>query len=174
MTRAHRIAFASGLVAFALDVATKELVLAKLPFGRRITVIDGFFDLVQARNPGFVFSFLADAPALLRGGVVVGVIGFVTVLAWRMLREPGTPGRVALALGLILGGALGNVLDRIRHGAVVDFLRFHWQHALAWPTFNLADSFIVVAAALLAVDALRAPHPPREDPGPPPAEPGAS
>ena len=105
---------------------------------------------------------------------MVGVIGFVTVLAWRMLREPGTPGRVALALGLILGGALGNVLDRIRHGAVVDFLRFHWQHALAWPTFNLADSFIVVAAALLAVDALRAPHPPREDPGPPPAEPRAS
>ncbi|WP_374678376.1 signal peptidase II [Piscinibacter sp.] len=132
----------------ALDQGAKWLVAANLPLGDRIAVT-GWFNLVHVLNPGASFSILADAGgwqrhALTAVGLVVSLV--LAVLLWRGVRS-----RVETAayVGLI-GGALGNVVDRLRIGAVVDYLDLHWRD-LHWPAFNLADIFIVGSAGLLVL-----------------------
>jgi signal peptidase II len=134
------------------DQLTKALVLARFAPGERLELTP-FFNLVLAFNKGAAFSFLAGAggwqtPLLVAFALAASVI--VTVL---LLRSPGR--RLFCAgLALILGGALGNLVDRLRFGHVVDFLDFHavgWH----WPAFNVADSAITVGAALLIVDGFR-------------------
>lgn len=129
-----------------LDQGVKWVVAAHLPLGEGITVT-GWFNLVHVLNPGASFSFLADAGgwqrhALTAVGVAVSVA--LAVLLWRGVRSRL---ETAAYVGLI-GGALGNVVDRLRMGAVVDYLDLHWR-GMHWPAFNLADIFIVGSAALL-------------------------
>lgn len=129
-----------------LDQGVKWVVAAHLPLGEGITVT-GWFNLVHVLNPGASFSFLADAGgwqrhALTAVGVVVSVA--LAVLLWRAVRSRL---ETAAYVGLI-SGALGNVADRLRIGAVVDYLDLHWR-GMHWPAFNLADIFIVGSAALL-------------------------
>ncbi len=143
------------LVAAAIVVAdqlTKWAVLARFAPGERLEVTQ-FFNLVLAFNTGAAFSFLAGAggwqtPVLVAFAIIAAVV--VSVL---LVRSPGR--RLFCAgLALILGGALGNVIDRLRYGHVVDFLDLHaagWH----WPAFNVADSAITVGAALLIVDGFR-------------------
>ena len=134
------------------DQLTKWLVLARFAPGERLEVAP-FFNLVLAFNKGAAFSFLAGAggwqtPLLVAFALVACVI--VTVL---LLRSPGRT-LFCAGLALILGGALGNLIDRLRLGHVVDFLDLHaagWH----WPAFNVADSAITVGAALLIVDGFR-------------------
>jgi signal peptidase II len=134
------------------DQLTKWLVLARFAPGERLEVAP-FFNLVLAFNKGAAFSFLAGAggwqtPLLAAFALVACVI--VTVL---LLRSPGRT-LFCAGLALILGGALGNLIDRLRLGHVVDFLDLHaagWH----WPAFNVADSAITVGAALLIVDGFR-------------------
>ncbi len=135
----------SGLV-IVLDQLTKVWVLAALRLGERIEVTP-FFNLVLVFNPGAAFSFLSDAGGWQRWffvALAIAVSGWLTFL----IRSHAAERLLPLAAALILGGALGNVIDRIRFGAVADFLDVHaagWH----WPAFNVADSAITVGVALL-------------------------
>lgn len=136
----------------ALDQGVKWIVAQHLPLGTSIAVTE-WFNLVHVLNPGAAFSFLADAGgwqrhALTALGVVVSV-----VLAGLLWRGVGSAVERAAYVGLI-GGALGNVVDRVRIGAVVDYLDLHWRD-MHWPAFNLADIFIVGSAALLLLATFR-------------------
>ena len=148
-------------VVIAADQATKSQVVAVLggPGAPASVPVTGYFNLVLAYNRGAAFSFLNGAggwPSQLFTVVALGASAFIV---WLLARQPAAP-RFAAALGLILGGALGNALDRMRLGHVVDFLDFHW----GWldllfagghfPAFNVADSAITCGAALLILDEL--------------------
>ncbi|MEZ5616540.1 MAG: signal peptidase II [Rhodocyclaceae bacterium] len=135
----------SGLV-IVLDQLTKLWVLAALPPGQSIAVTP-FFNLVLVFNPGAAFSFLSDAGGWQRWFFVVLAIA-VSVWLTFLIRRHAAERLLPLAAALILGGALGNVIDRIRFGAVADFLDVHaagWH----WPAFNVADSAITAGVALL-------------------------
>jgi signal peptidase II len=144
--------FAVSAVIILADQATKAIVLGRLAPGERLEVT-GFFNLVLAFNKGAAFSFLAGAggwqtPLLAAFAVVASIV--VSVL---LVRSAGRT-LFCAGLALILGGALGNLIDRLRFTHVVDFLDFHaggWH----WPAFNVADSAITVGAALLIVDGFR-------------------
>jgi signal peptidase II len=135
----------AGLV-FLLDQASKLWVLGSFALHERLAVTS-FFNLVLVYNPGASFSFLADAGGWQRWFFVVLALG---ISAWLvvMLRRHASERLLPAALALVLGGALGNVIDRLRFGAVVDFLDFHFA-GWHWPAFNVADSAITVGVVLL-------------------------
>ena len=147
----------TALVVLVLDQLTKAWALEALVPGRPVPVIDGFFSLTLVTNPGLAFGMLSTTPAGWRWVVALLSIGALTVLAVVGLRMlPGGGRLTPLALGLIFGGAVGNLIDRGRFGAVVDFLDFYWR-SYHWPAFNAADSAITVGVALLALRLLTAP-----------------
>ena len=146
-SRSHRIAWlmlASAMV--ALDQGVKHAVASTLPLGSSIE-LTSWFNLVHVLNPGAAFSFLADASGWQRH--VLSAVGLAVSLALAFLLWRGMRSRLETAayVGLI-GGAMGNVIDRLRIGAVVDYLDLHWR-GLHWPAFNLADIFVVGSAGLL-------------------------
>lgn len=139
------------------DQLTKWLVLSTLSFGEAIPVTS-FFQLVLVYNPGAAFSFLADHSGWQRWFFIVLA---VVVCGWllAMLRNHQRETALPLAFSLVIGGAVGNVIDRVAHGAVVDFLYFHiGRHG--WPAFNVADSAITVGVALMLWAQFRAPRDP--------------
>lgn len=153
-----RLRFAAWLALAALvasaDQATKWIMVQWLGSGSVVTVTD-FFKLILVHNPGAAFSFLADQPGWQRWFfVVLGVVicGWLLALTWQHRAERALP----LAFSLIIGGAVGNIYDRIAHGAVVDFLYFH-VGKYGWPAFNLADSAITVGVVLMLWSQFR-PH----------------
>ena len=136
--------FAASLV--GLDQATKYAIQVLLPLRGSIEVTP-FFNLVHVLNPGAAFSFLADAGGWQRylfTGLGTAVSVFLAFALWRGVRSRL---ETAAYVGM-MGGALGNVIDRLRIGAVVDYLDFHWL-GWHWPAFNLADIFVVTGAGLL-------------------------
>ena len=148
--RAHWYALAA-LVA-VLDQLTKYWVSAGFGYGEA-RAITGFFNLVLTHNSGAAFSFLASAAGWQRGFFIGIALIAIVVISVLLARHSGEK-LFCLSLALILGGAVGNVIDRIAFGYVVDFLDFHlagWH----WPAFNLADSAITVGAVLLLVDSFR-------------------
>jgi signal peptidase II len=134
-----------ALSAALLDQASKGLIVRLLTLGEQVPV-SSFFNLVYVLNPGAAFSFLADAGGWQRYFFIVLAL-FVSGWLALMLKTP-RPSYEALGLSLILGGAVGNVLDRMITGKVVDFLDFHWN-GMHWPAFNFADVFISVGACAL-------------------------
>ena len=153
-TSARTLYFFLALLVVLLDRWTKRLVAARIAMYRHIQIIPGFFRLTHTENTGAAFSLFADSPshwktALLIGFSVVAMV-IVSVLLWRQARALTITG---LALSLILGGAVGNLWDRVASGRVVDFLLFYIKQ-YQWPVFNLADSAIVVGAALLVIEIL--------------------
>ncbi len=139
----------SALV-IALDQWSKAWVLSSLPEYTAIPVIDGFWNWYRTYNTGAAFSFLSDA-----GGwqiwfftalalVISGLLGF-----W-LSRTARGDWRQALPFSLVIGGALGNVIDRLMHGHVIDFIQWHWRDYF-WPAFNIADSAIVAGAVGIAL-----------------------
>lgn len=139
-----------SVLVIVLDQATKLLVVARFELFERLPVMP-FFDLVRLHNPGAAFSFLANASGWQNwffSAVALVVSG--VLLAW-LFRQPA--GRIVVPLGLVLvlGGALGNLIDRLRHGYVVDFLLFYYDR-WSFPAFNIADSAITLGVALLLVD----------------------
>jgi signal peptidase II len=114
--------------------------------------VTGFFNLVLVCNKGAAFSFLADAPGWQTPLFVAFALGAAVLCGWLIVRHAGKT-LFQTGLALIAGGALGNVIDRLRFGCVVDYLDFyiveHWPH---WPAFNVADAAITVGAVLLIVD----------------------
>ena len=147
------IAWIGLAVALALaDRATKEMVLGAFRAGEAREVT-GFFNLVLTFNRGAAFSLLSDAPGWQRELFVAIAVVATVVIVWLLARQ-GNDKLFSLALALILGGALGNLWDRIALGHVIDFLDFH-AAGHHWPAFNLADSAITVGAALLIWDGFR-------------------
>ena len=148
-----------GAVILVLDQLTKLVALRKLTLGLPVPVVDGFFSLTLVMNPGLAFGMLAEVPAGWRWIVALASLMAMAVLFVLAVRLLPTGGWVTvLALGLIFGGAVANLIDRARFGAVVDFLDFYWR-GYHWPAFNVADSAISVGVTLLAV---RMVFPPRE------------
>ncbi len=142
-----------ALVLVALDQATKAWVVASLPEGGLRPVLP-WFNLVLVYNTGAAFNFLDGAGGWQRwlfALVAMAVAGLLTVWLWRL---PAGQWRLGAALGLILGGALGNLVDRLTLGRVVDFIDWHYQ-AWHWPAFNLADAGISLGVVLLFWDMLR-------------------
>lgn len=136
-----------------VDQLSKFAILRSLSFGERIAVVPGLFDLTLVYNRGAAFSFLAGASGWQRWFFTGLGIAAAVFIVWLLARH-GSQRVFAFALTLILGGAIGNVIDRIAHGQVVDFLLVYWQR-WHWPAFNVADSAITVGAALLIVDEFR-------------------
>ncbi len=136
----------------ALDQATKAVIERWFTFGERLAVIDGVFDLTLVYNRGAAFSFLSDAAGWQRWlftgiGIVAGA------LIVRLLARHAAQPLFCTALSLILGGAIGNVIDRLVRGQVVDFLLAYWG-PWYFPAFNVADSAITVGAVILVFDEL--------------------
>ncbi len=130
----------------AIDQLTKWIVLSTMSYGQAIPVT-GFFQLVLVFNPGAAFSFLADQPGWQRWFFVTLAI---VICGWlfTMLRRHQDEFALPLSFSLIIGGAIGNVIDRILYGAVVDFLYFHIDR-YGWPAFNAADSAITAGVVLM-------------------------
>ena len=144
--------FAGGVV--LVDQATKWLITHSIELHDSIPVVDSLFHITYVRNRGGAFSVLADQPDILRLPffVVVSVIAFSALVYF--LRTVSDRQRLLLfALAGILGGAIGNFIDRISAGTVVDFLDFHWR-GYYWPAFNVADCFISVGTVIVLLYSL--------------------
>ncbi len=139
-----------SVVVIALDQLTKYWVLTSLPEYTAIPVIEGFWNWYRTYNTGAAFSFLADAGGWQKWfftGLAIVISG--TLAVW-LARTPRSDWRTALPFSLVIGGAIGNVIDRQIHGHVVDFIQWHWQDHY-WPAFNLADAAIVGGAIGIAL-----------------------
>ena len=139
-------------VIVVLDQITKAIIVAAFELGDARTLTP-FFDLVRAHNRGAAFSFLNDASGWQRWFFIGLGIAAAAFIVWLLSRHGGQR-MFGWALALILGGAIGNVVDRIVHGHVVDFIQVHWKHHY-FPSFNVADSAITIGAVLLILDELR-------------------
>jgi signal peptidase II len=144
--------FAISAIVAALDLYTKHLIQGAFQYGDHLT-ITSFFDLVRFHNEGAAFSFLANAGGwqkLFFSGISVVAIIVISYL----IRKHHTQKLFCLGLALVLGGAIGNLYDRITLGYVVDFLYFHYQ-SFYWPAFNVADSAICAGVGLLLLDSFK-------------------
>ena len=141
---------ALSVVVIVLDQWSKHWVLTALPEYTAIPVIEGFWNWYRTYNTGAAFSFLADAGGwqhwffLALAVVICGLLG-----TW-LARTPRSDWRTALPFALVIGGAIGNVIDRLRFGHVVDFIQWHWRDHY-WPAFNIADAAIVGGAIGIAL-----------------------
>ena len=155
MATKYRIGLSVFLIGLTIDFWTKYLVNEYLSYSDRIPVIEGFFYLTHVRNTGAAFGLLQDAPATLRLGFFVGVAIIAIGIIGQFMRNLAPGHRLsAVALGLILAGAVGNLIDRVRLGEVIDFLHFELWGGYSWPDFNFADSWIVTGVAVLVLELL--------------------
>jgi signal peptidase II len=137
-----------------LDRWTKHLVSRNIDLFHSISIIPGFFSLTHVRNRGAAFSILADSPSPLRTIFLIAFSAIsVIILCWLIWKPGQLRTTTGVALALILGGAAGNLFDRIAYGEVVDFLLFYFRQ-WDWPAFNVADSAIVIGGLLLIFEAL--------------------
>jgi len=142
-----------SVAVIVLDQATKFLVTRFLDLYERVEVLP-VLDFTLLHNTGAAFSILAGASGWQRWFFIVLAVAVSLALVIWLWRLPRGDRLIAIALALVLGGALGNLIDRVRHGYVVDFIHAHWGAAY-FPAFNIADSAITVGAALLILDAFR-------------------
>jgi signal peptidase II len=155
MTSNFRVAAGAFLIVLVLDLATKIAIDANLSYADKIPVIPGFFYLTHVRNTGAAFGLFSDAPQVYRMVffISVSLIAVGIIISFYRKLSPGDR-LAALSLGLILGGAVGNLIDRIFRQEVVDFLHFRLWRGYSWPDFNVADSAIVVGVGLLMLELL--------------------
>jgi signal peptidase II len=142
-----------SLLVIVLDQLSKLWIERTMGLGDSFTVLP-VLDIVRAHNSGAAFSFLADAGGWQRWAFSTLAVGVsIALVFWLRKLVHATHGLLAAGLALILGGAIGNVIDRIEHGYVVDFVHAHWGSAY-FPAFNVADAAISIGAALVILDAL--------------------
>jgi len=138
-----------SLAVVAADRVTKILLDRTTELGWHRSIIPGFLNLVHARNRGVAFSIFADSDSpWLRGGLIVLALGAVTLFAWMLATGRAGTRAERWGFALVLGGAMGNVLDRILYGSVLDFLDFYvrdWH----WPAFNVADACLSIGVTLI-------------------------
>ncbi len=151
-----------SVVVFVVDQITKYWFDNNLQMYERITVIPDYFSWTLAYNTGAAFSFLAGASGWQRWlFTLIAVVVSVILVVW-MKRLKSDETWLAVGLALVLGGALGNLVDRVVFGHVVDFILVHWENRWYFPAFNLADSAITVGAVLLALDMFKSKKPEEE------------
>lgn len=149
-----------GLAAaiFSLDRATKHWINDRVTAFDNWPIIPGYFNIIHSENYGMAFSLLADAPGPLRSFLLVGVSGAVLAfVAWLLWTWTGGWSPQRIALSVVLGGAAGNICDRIVRGSVTDFLDVHVGE-YHWPTFNVADAAITTGALMIFLDLLLNPE----------------
>ncbi len=160
----RRLHFLIALLVVFLDRATKWVVAKRIGMHDNIQVIPGFFRITHVENRGAAFSLFADSSSTWKLGILVAfsIVALIVVstMLWRSRHTMATTG---IGLSLILGGAIGNLWDRLLHGQVVDFLLFYIGQ-YQWPAFNVADSAIVVGAGLLIIEILFVKPSPEQNP----------
>jgi signal peptidase II len=151
--------FLIAAAVFLLDRITKIIIKAELSTFDTVRIIPGFFNIVHTENAGVAFGLFADSAGPLRAVILIGLSAAVLALVTTVLLKPLKAGEHAnwlmrIALSLVLGGALGNLYDRIVHGTVTDFVEVY-ADTHYFPAFNVADSCITIGAVLLIIDMLR-------------------
>jgi len=136
-----------------LDQLSKFFIDSSFKLYQSLPVVDNFFHITYLRNPGAAFGILADSSIRLPFFISVSIIAALGIL-WYQRRVPASDYWQQLALGLIFSGAVGNLIDRVRFGEVIDFLDVHW-YQYHWPAFNIADSAICVGVAILMFGSFR-------------------
>lgn len=144
---------ALSAVIILLDQWTKFWVLTSLPEHRPVVVIEGFWNWFRTYNRGAAFSFLSNAGGWQLWFFSLLALAVSAVLTVWLSRTPRRDWAVAVPFALVIGGAIGNVIDRLRFGHVVDFIQWHYRD-FYWPAFNIADASIVVGAVLIVVTSL--------------------
>lgn len=157
--RARLTGFGISALILIADRVTKLLIERNVPRWDTYVVIPGVFNIVHNENPGALFGIMADAGGEWRAFVLIGlslvVTGFVGAMLWQSTAPGSRSGRLyRLALSLVVGGALGNLYDRLSGGAVTDFLQV-FIGSYEWPSFNVADSALTVGVCLLLLDLIR-------------------
>ncbi len=141
------------VVGVVLDQVSKVAIDASMQLHQSFPVIDGLLNVTYVRNRGAAFSFLSDAAWRLPFFIVVTLIAcLVIVVALRKMTQEQTLGQVAVSM--VFAGAVGNLIDRVRVGEVIDFIDVYWRH-YHWPAFNVADMLICVGVALVMFDMVR-------------------
>lgn len=148
-----KLAGIAGLIVVS-DQITKALILKSMPLYHSVSVIPGFFNITHIHNPGGAFGFLASQSSTLRTIVFLLISSLaVGLVLWFYKQTPKTHPWLASAFAMIFGGAIGNLIDRIRFGKVVDFLDFYLGN-LHWPAFNIADSAISIGITVFVIHLL--------------------
>lgn len=140
-----------SVVGVVVDQWTKHIVHTRFAWGESVSVIQGFFALTYVRNSGAAFGIMHKAPAYFRDPFFIAVpVVALFIILFLFVRLHQSQRLTAVALSLILSGAIGNLIDRLRFGYVIDFLDFYWKD-YHWPAFNVADSCIVVGVTILFI-----------------------
>lgn len=143
-----------ALVIVVLDQITKVWIDTDMKLYESIPVLDGFFNLTYVRNTGAAFSMFADMSETYRVPFFVGVATVAAVaILYFVHTTPASQKLVLVACGFVLGGAIGNLIDRVAYGSVIDFLDVYWGD-WHWPAFNVADSFISIGVGLLLLSSI--------------------
>lgn len=145
---------ALSVALITIDQLSKWLAVARLEFEQPVSFVPGFWNWTLTHNTGAAFSFLANAGGWQHGFFVTLALLISIGLALTLRRTARREWRTALPFALIIAGALGNVIDRLRLGYVIDFVQWYWKQ-FHWPVFNIADSCIVVGAILMVFFSLR-------------------
>lgn len=152
MNKKYLIASILAGAVVALDQLTKVMVLSRFRLGESYTIIENFFNLTFVKNFGAAFGFLAQSHPEFRELFFLTMPPLAMIVIFFLLKGVRNNDRIQiLALSSILGGAVGNYIDRLRFRYVVDFLDFHWFNQYSWPAFNIADSAIVIGVGVLMV-----------------------
>lgn len=155
MRRNYTLFFIPLIAIVGLDQFTKWYVSSVMSLHETLPVIDGFFSITYVLNPGAAFGFLANAAPLFRSVFLIAVsTAAIMMILYYLSRNRATGTLLVSALSLIVGGAAGNLIDRVMLGSVIDFLDLYvgsWH----WPAFNVADSAISIGAALLVIELFR-------------------
>jgi signal peptidase II len=157
----HKIFYLIALSVLLLDHVTKWLARAGLePHRSAIELIPGYLRLSYVMNTGVAFGFFQEIESGWKP-VILASMAIIAVVVILIYRSKMPPSRVLLhtALSVTMGGILGNFIDRVVHGYVVDFIEFHVHDSFYWPTFNIADSAITIGIALLLIDTVKNPEP---------------
>jgi len=158
MFKRHKVIIISSLtvvVVVAIDLITKYIVDLKMVPYQTITVIPNFFNLVYAKNLGAAFSFLNGTPDWFRKPFFFIIPILAMILVGTLLNRSKKELLKVVAFSLVIGGAMGNFLNRLEYGYVIDFLDFKLAPNYHWPSFNAADIAITIAVAMLFIDAIK-------------------
>ena len=155
MKRKYWVLLVFCLGILLLDQWTKSMVVQKLPLYQRVKVIQGFFNLTHVRNTGGAFGIFGGEKGGL-GSILFVVVSLIAIgaIVFLFLKIKGNEKTLALSFSLILSGAIGNLIDRLRYGEVVDFLDFYLS-TTHWPAFNVADSAICIGIGLMALELVK-------------------
>jgi signal peptidase II len=147
------------VLVIVLDQITKQIIVDRFRYGESIPVISGFFSLTYIRNTGAAFGLLAHANPSFRIPffVIVPIVALVAI-GFIFRKIPDRDIKLSTSLSLVIGGAIGNLIDRVNLNYVVDFLDFHWKYMYHFPAFNVADMAICVGVGVLMLDLLTQPN----------------